>query len=277
MQLASIRQRIGNTEQIESIIVAMRAIAATHLQDARRHVEAIRRHRASVTEAMGEALALLEETQRPDPAGDGADGWLLIVVGAGQGFCGLYNETVVQAALACAGEDDAEPDYIVMGQRCLTEFQARGRSPVLGFDQAVRAADVPHLASRVADGLYERLAAGNVRRVAVLHAEPEAGAPVMKQLIPFDYDRIERPAGRNRPLIQMPPLALLAELVTEYVFSELCEALMLGFAAENDARMQAMLRARSNVSHVIDDLKRGYHQARQEQMTAEILELSESF
>ena len=55
------------------------------------------------------------------------------------------------------------------------------------------------------------------------------------------------------------------------------EALMLGFAAENDARMQAMLRARSNVSHVIDDLKRGYHQARQEQMTAEILELSESF
>ena len=220
-------------------------------------------------------------TEQFDPRSDVPTVLFLCIHNAGrsQMALGWFRHLAGERAIAWSGgsEPASEVNPVAIAAMAEVGIDITDEFPKPWTDEAVRAADVPHLASRVADGLYERLAAGNVRRVAVLHAEPEAGAPVMKQLIPFDYDRIERPAGRNRPLIQMPPLALLAELVTEYVFSELCEALMLGFAAENDARMQAMLRARSNVSHVIDDLKRGYHQARQEQMTAEILELSESF
>ena len=84
MELAAISQRIENTRQIESVIVAMRAIAASHLQEARRHVAAIRDHEASVALAMAEALALPEANGLAPPPEQAAGAALLIVVGATQ-------------------------------------------------------------------------------------------------------------------------------------------------------------------------------------------------
>ncbi len=274
MQLAAIRQRIGNTREIENVIVAMRAIAAAHLREARKHVSAIRGHEESVSKAMSQALALLPAADRPAPAGNGTDGRLVIVVGAGQGFCGLYNETIVAAALD--DEHAAASEFFVVGQRCAAEFLERGRSPALSFDQAARATDILRLASLVADNLYDRITRGGARRVDIAYTDPDSDTPVRRELVPFDFSRIGQPPSGNPPLTQMPLASLLSELVQEYVFSEICEALMLGFAAENNARMQAMLRARSNVSRVIEDLERDYFKARQEHTTAEILELSES-
>ncbi|PHP66983.1 ATPase [Zhengella mangrovi] len=273
MELAAISQRIENTRQIESVIVAMRAIAASHLQEARRHVAAIRDHEASVALAMAEALALPEANGLAPPPEQAAGAALLIVVGAGQGFCGLFNDTIVNAALAGL---DAGGELIVIGQRCASEFQARKVAMGLTFAQSPRASDVPRLASRIADAFYERIEAGGIARAVILHADPDADQPVRRPLFPFDFTRIGKPVGHTRPLTQLPRALLLEDLVREYVFAEICEALMLGFAAENNARMQAMLRARANVSDVIAGLRRDYNQARQQHTTSEILELSES-
>ena len=49
---------------------------------------------------------------------------------------------------------------------------------------------------------------------------------------------------------------------------------MLGFAAENAARAEAMARAQSNVRRIATDLRADYQRARQEQMTTEIIELT---
>ena len=52
---------------------------------------------------------------------------------------------------------------------------------------------------------------------------------------------------RNPPLITLAPQRLLSRLAEEYIFAQLCEAIMLSFAAENEARMRAMIAARTNV------------------------------
>ena len=81
--------------------------------------------------------------------------------------------------------------------------------------------------------------------------------------------------GRDRaaPIVQLPPRALLAELAQEYVFAELCEALTLSLAAENEARMRAMSAAKTNVSKMLDELVARSRQLRQEEITNEIIEL----
>ena len=71
----------------------------------------------------------------------------------------------------------------------------------------------------------------------------------------------------------MPPQILLAELAEEYVFAELCEALTLSLAAENEARMRAMTAAKSNVAKMLDELVARSRQLRQEEITNEIIEL----
>ena len=57
------------------------------------------------------------------------------------------------------------------------------------------------------------------------------------------------------------------------MFAELCEALTLSLAAENEARMRAMTAAKSNVSTMLDDLVARSRQLRQEEITNEIIEL----
>ena len=69
------------------------------------------------------------------------------------------------------------------------------------------------------------------------------------------------------------PEQLLAELAEEYVYAELCEELMLSFAAENEARMRAMIAARSNVARKLDELVASFRRLRQEEITGEIIEL----
>ncbi|MFX1676766.1 F0F1 ATP synthase subunit gamma [Paraburkholderia sp. A2WS-5] len=55
---------------------------------------------------------------------------------------------------------------------------------------------------------------------------------------------------------------------------QLCEALMPSFAAENEARVRAMLAARTHVQQRLNDLTQHYRAVRQEEITSEIVELS---
>ena len=72
----------------------------------------------------------------------------------------------------------------------------------------------------------------------------------------------------------MPAGALVQDLVEEYIFTELCEAPMVGFAAEDAARAAAMSRAQTNVKRIATDLPGQFQRSRQEQMTTEVIELS---
>lgn len=259
-----IKNQLGNIEQIESVVVAMRALAVAHASEARKHMPAIREHRACVMQAMAEALAML-----PEPVvGTEPGSSLWIVFGASQGFSGLYSGRLVEAALAKGPQDR----FILIGQRCIAECAGRGLTPVWSADTVAHCAEVPALASRIADALFDQITQGSADRVGLLHVDPDSAAIRSVPLMPFDLSQIPR-ANRPAPLITLPPQVLLSSLVTEYIFASICEGLMLSFGAENNARMAAMTRARSNIRTIGDDLRTEFTQARQDQMTNEILEL----
>ncbi|MFZ2099606.1 MAG: FoF1 ATP synthase subunit gamma [Oricola sp.] len=272
--LDEIKDRIANIGQIEGVIVAMRAMAAAHAQEARKHLRAIREHEATVARSMAEALSIAPagEPERSAPA---TLTHLQIVVGAAQGFSGLYNERIVSGALESDGRDERRR-FMLIGQRCVSEFLERGHSADWSSNMVAHAAEVPALASRIVDALFASLDSGEVQRVSVVYVDPDKGGQtlVVRTLMPFDFSRIERIQSLVPPLTMIEPQLLIARLVEEYVFTEICEALMLGFAAENDARMNAMTRARANVKHIAQDLQHKFNQARQEETTTEIIELS---
>ena len=90
---------------------------------------------------------------------------------------------------------------------------------------------------------------------------------VERMLLPFDFTRqVAQTAIRS--IVTLPPERLLAELAEEYVYAELCEAIMLSYAAENEARMQAMIAARTNVERKLTELVGSYRTLRQEEITA---------
>jgi F-type H+-transporting ATPase subunit gamma len=266
-----IEARLDNIRQVEGIVGALRAIAAAHQQEARRHLDAVRNYEATVAAALARALG-----DQPAPAARTGGRALLIVVGAAQGFSGDFGERIAQAALA-SGTSDC--DLIIVGLRTLQALSDRpGAGQILwSTEMAPHAAEIPALASRIADVAFASIAQSSHARVGILFAAALAKGPrlVRRQLVPFDFSRFP-PAGNHAPLATLARDELLAALAEEYVFTEICDALMLGFAAESAARAAAMARAQTNIRRISSDLTRAFRQARQEQMTTEVIELTGS-
>lgn len=261
-----VRARLANVGEIGSVIATLQALAAAHQREAEGHLAAIRAQEATVAAALSEALALAGAAPE-EGRGDAA---LTVVIGAAQGFSGLYGERLAEAGLAAAGRGHA---VMAIGGRTLGALRDRGVRPVWSAEMAPHVPEVAALASRLADALFGWLPGRPQGTVHVVFCDPqETARPQIRRLFPFDFTRFPIDP-RRLPLITLPPGDLLAALMEAYVFTELCEMLMLGFAAENAARAEAMARAQSSVKRISAELKRAWQQARQEQMTTEILEL----
>nr|WP_051796677.1 F0F1 ATP synthase subunit gamma [Agrobacterium tumefaciens] len=112
-----------------------------------------------------------------------------------------------------------------------------------------------------------------------MHAEPGTPTETIahQRLAPFDYDRFPQPARPQRPLMTMPPERLMEQLAQEFVFARISEAVILSYAAENEARTRAMTEANTNAARTLEELQQLYRLSRQEEITAEIIELAGSF
>jgi F-type H+-transporting ATPase subunit gamma len=81
-------------------------------------------------------------------------------------------------------------------------------------------------------------------------------------------------AAGNPPFLQLAPETLLQALTADYVHAQLCQAALHAFAAENEARMQSMALAHNHIDRRLEELRSRQRQVRQEEITAEIIELS---
>jgi F-type H+-transporting ATPase subunit gamma len=97
---------------------------------------------------------------------------------------------------------------------------------------------------------------------------------VTRRLVPFDFDRFKTASRVRPPLLTLPIDRMLTGLAERYVYVELCEGLMLSFAAENAARMSAMLAASDHVGERLSALTRDARIIRQDEITTEIVELA---
>ena len=82
-----------------------------------------------------------------------------------------------------------------------------------------------------------------------------------------------RPTPTRRSL-NLAPETLLSELAADYLHAQLCNAALHAFAAENEARMEAMAAARSQIERQLSALRATQRLVRQEEITAEIIELA---
>ncbi|MGH2342323.1 F0F1 ATP synthase subunit gamma [Segnochrobactraceae bacterium EtOH-i3] len=275
-RLGDVEARIATVRQLSAVIAAMRGIAAARSREARARLDGIRAFAGTIGAAIGQALALAPAgaASAPSPAGDART--VLIAIAAEQGFAGTFSERILDAVLA---ERDGTPGSILflVGDRGLMVAGERGVTPDWTAAMIAHVDEAAALANRIAEALFDRIATGAVHQVRVIHATPATAAGlevVTRALIPFDFARFPVSPGATRPLITLPPAELLAGLAEEYVFAELCEAIVLSFSAENEARMRAMIAARTNVAKSLDALVARSRQLRQEEITNEIVELA---
>lgn len=264
-RLSEVEARIGGMRELGTVVNALRGIAASAAQQARTQLAAVRLHAETVAEAIAAVLPLASDGAAAPASGPRA----LVLFCAEQGFAGSYSEHVLEAAV---GEGPAE--WLLIGSRGASLAAERGLAPGWTAALPARTAGIPRLADAVVEALAERLARGDLTAVDVIHNEWTAGAGVaarVRRLFPLP------PAAapsRPPPLVNLAPAELLAGLAAEYLHAELCDCGLRAFAAENQARMDTMAAARRQVDRRLHELDAELRQVRQEEITAEIVELA---
>ncbi|AIO68647.1 F0F1 ATP synthase subunit gamma [Burkholderia oklahomensis] len=278
-KLAAIEARTDTARQLQTVIGAMQGVAAARAHEAQQRLPGIRASAATVGAAIGDALSAGAPSLEAAAARRGAPrARLVIVLCSEQGFVGAYNAQLIEYATR-PDAAAATREYMMVGTRGAMLAEAGGVPLVWSTPMASHADDVVHLANRITDALYAHLAERGAQPVSIVHAMPAAAQRldvIERRLLPFDYTRFDTEPRAQPPLVHLPPTTLLAELAQAYVFVELCDAAMLAFAAENEARTRAMIAARESVERTLGELLQAYRIARQDEITADIVELASS-
>ncbi|HEX2943389.1 MAG TPA: FoF1 ATP synthase subunit gamma [Rhodopila sp.] len=272
-RLAEATRRIENVQQLGVVVTAMRGISASRIQQAHGLLRGVRAHAAVIGRAIGRALPLVPDQQTPTVAHPTRSGMVLFT--AEQGFAGAFSDRMLEAARR--DQNCEKRDIFLVGTRGYSLAREHGLQPFWNAAMVPHANLVPGLANRIADGLYAWLAGPLGHRVDVIVPTWSATMGVVadrRSLLPFDFRRFAITPSGQAPLTTLPPPVLLARLAEEYIFAELCDAALTAFAAENEARVATMLSAKGSLDTMLSGLQALERHIRQEEITAEIVELA---
>jgi F-type H+-transporting ATPase subunit gamma len=269
-RLAEIEGHIGSMSELSDIVGAMRSLAGMRVQEAQRALPGIRRYAEAMAAGIGAALLLVQE---PAPPSGDRGRRALVLCAAEHGFVGGFNERLVAAAEQATESRDA---LFVLGSRGAALALERGRRPIWTGPMATRPAGAPETVRHLTAELYARIARREIARVDVMFGCYRQGAiPTIEHhlLLPLDLESLVAKQPRQAPLHNLAPQALLERLMSEYVFARLTESSVESIASENAARFAAMESARDNVTKKLDQLRQSARQARQDEITTELLDL----
>ena len=128
----------------------------------------------------------------------------------------------------------------------------------------------------LATDLVDSFTEGEVSQVILLysHFESPASQPVVREnylpLALHDYDEGDEPVDY---VLEPDPLSIVRALLPQVLLLKIYTVMLDANAAEHAARTLAMQIASDNAKDLIDELTLAYNKGRQQEITAEILDL----
>lgn len=273
-RLRRTESRIRTLADLRAVTAAMRGIAAARAREAEARLAGVERHAAIVAASIADVLAVDRRGPPECLPADAADTLMAIVVLSQGGFVGPLNERVLARA---DDELTRSARILLVGGHGVRIAAERGLACDWVYSMAANAALVPALAREVARQVLGEAGRSGPSRLVVIHAESRAGGQLevaTRRLLPFDFSRFGRTSTATLPRLQIPLEQLLAALVAQFLHTGIHAALLLGLLAENTARREAVSAMHGHLDQKLESAHAEYRSLRQEEITAEILELA---
>jgi F-type H+-transporting ATPase subunit gamma len=274
-QEREIATRITSLHDLLEILSAIRALAASQMQQANRSLQAVRRYSDAVRDALSDAATLLPSdgsvaaAAHPFKSG-------LVVFCAEHGLCGAFNERPLRLAELAMERSRGRLALIVVGSRGGQICRDRGVRPDLILPMATHCVGVTAAARRVAAEIYRMFSQRQIAGVEVIYAQQGEGLFAnleQHRLLPLEMPTAEQRQEKAPLLINVRPQLLFDDLVGEYFFATLENAAMQSFFSENSTRFRTMEAAHRNIQNKSEELTKLLQRLRQEAVTTEILDL----
>ena len=284
---ASLRRKIGSAGQLQSVVLTMKALAASSIDQYERAVRALTDYSRAVDLGLGVCLrgteALTLKTAGPKQTVAVAVG--AVVFGSDQGLVGQFNDVIAQHALKALAARPEGSRVWAVGERVHARLKDAGVPPVGLFTVPNSVKAITPLVGQI---LLESEKHNGLIAGAELHLfynRPTTGAgyePASQRLLPLDETwrrtLAERPwPTGNRPEIVGGGAATLRALIREYLFVSLFRACADSLASENASRLAAMQRADKNIDELLGTLTSDFHRLRQSGIDEELFDVVSGF
>jgi F-type H+-transporting ATPase subunit gamma len=280
-QLRAIRRRITSVQSTQKITRAMELIASSRIIKAQQRVDAARPYAEVMRRVMGSVSRhagrvdhpLLVERESVNSIGT-------IVISSDRGLAGAYNSNVIRAAERDLQAHGKDPALFLVGKKAITYFRFRGYE----FDDSwIGVSDQPRIddaraVARAVTGAFTDGAIDQVRMAYTRYESALVQRPTVVQVLPLPQEELEEEdhtAAAQQPqyVFEPEPEEILGVLLPRYVEGTIFQGILEGSASEHAARRRAMKAATDNAEELIERLTRNYNQARQAEITTEIMEV----
>ncbi|TAN67310.1 MAG: F0F1 ATP synthase subunit gamma [Methylobacter sp.] len=259
---------ITQLKEIRSILNAMKNLAFMEIHKLQRFKTMQGQAVANIERA---ALDFLDFYPDLAAADDNATR-LCILLGAERGFCGDFNENLINAVTA-----KTYNGVIAIGSRLCSRQEDISPKVIATLEGANVAEEVPAIINRLintlsalADGESANKAAPTLQLTVVYHDNAANQINQRQVLPPFSQQNERTVHYGNPPVLNLEPGEFFADLVEHYLFAVLHEIFYISLMAENQRRLQHLEGA---VNHLDDEtvkLQRKSQIYRQEEITEEI-------
>ncbi|WP_237065011.1 F0F1 ATP synthase subunit gamma [Microbulbifer guangxiensis] len=259
-QLERHKHRLGEARQIMS---AMQSLAFMESRKLRGFVEIQQQVVKGIDRCAADLLAFFPGMQPAPP-----ERRLLLVVGSERGFCGNFNESLIQRL-----ERTLSPIYegfVACGHKLCTRLEDH-RQLIGAVAGAALMEEVEGVLKRLTAVLADQGKGPHALALEVIYQDPDAQEPVTRTLLPpFRNPPVAAPRSGHAPEILLPPEQLLAELTHHSLFATLHEILYRSMMAENQRRTKHLDGAVRHLDQSLERLAYRDNQLRQEEIIEEI-------
>jgi F-type H+-transporting ATPase subunit gamma len=297
--LVSLQRKISSAQDLHSVVRTMKAMAAASIGQYEKSVTALDDYYQTLQRGLLACFLNQDKAQtstsyyqqqsqqqlQPSTSLHNSGAIVAVVFGSDQGLVGQFNEALSEYVTAELAKYSGEKIVWTVGERIQLDLAQNKLSIGQHFALPNAIAAVTLLVGEILLALETGYEKGDIREVYLFHNQPQSGAlynPHYLRLLPLDKDWRAQFSGLSWPSKNLPEVIdsreeTLLGFMHEYLFISLFRACAESLASESASRLMAMQRAEKNINELLDNLKRDFHQLRQNSIDEELFDLVSGF
>lgn len=281
--LDNLKKTLDTSKSIKQVVSTMKALSSANIKKYEKIVQILYAYRNNIELAL-QALMIYDENINVSDLEFVRDSNgsrdLLIIFGSNQGLCGRFNDRIVNFITDDVGLN-RQSRIIVVGERLNMLMEATKLN-------IFKSISVPNSIDNIANTIYEILqiieseiknkTSNRVFLYYTTNDETMNGTITKTRLIPFDKKILDNAKNKiwptnNIPYWQVNTRALLSDLIKQYIFVMLNNALVNSISSEQKNRLITLQNAEKNINDLVRDKSLEYNQKRQGAITSELIDV----
>ena len=271
-----LRARIRSVSNTSKVTGAMQLIAASKMRIAQQHVLQGKKYSETLHRLLMNLSSSVDQDQNNIPLLERREikTRLMILITPERGLAGALVGNINRKALDVINSSTVKYNILSVGKKGFRFVNSRGQEVIEQLDIPDRPeiSDTDRISEIAIDGFID----GKWDQVDIVFSEffsTTSQIPKSQTILPITNEEKDNVQSSHDYIYEPSSYDVLVDLTPKYVRAQIYQSILEAFASEHSARMVAMQNATDNANELIGQLTLDLNKARQETITAELLDL----